>query len=432
DGTGDGYSLGSKLYAAWDEKPELYCIWAKISPETDFEYETAPEGAAVTSYKGNAETVVIPPELGGVPVVRVKRDAFRSKSFKTLVIPKSVLYVESNAFGTTSAFTTLYLWDTILSIPDNAFTNQTGFANFRLNASLDPTYTNETEGNFVIKWCRFVSLSKAAKKPMFILVSGSSSLYGLNSAKMEGYLGGRYDVVNYGTQAGSSSVFYLEAISRYVHEGDIIVHAPEMGTATMGGTELSWRIFRGTEAYYNIWREVDMRNYTGVFSALTEFNATRIHMTPLNYLTISNNINEYGDCKNRDGYDKLNKENYSGGSNFSLSTGTLNAARAKTLNAAYARLIAKGAKVYMSCAPCNLNAVRSERRTDAAKTEYMEALRKQISVPLISFIGDYMFEGKYMYNSDYHLNAFGRDIRTERLFEDLQKQFEKEERERQR
>ena len=38
----------------------------------------------------------------------------------------------------------------------------------------------------------------------------------------------------------------------------------------------------------------------------------------------------------------------------------------------------------------------------------------------ISEVEDYMFLGRYFYDSDYHLNDLGASLRTERLISDLQ------------
>ncbi len=414
DGTGVGYSLGSKVLALpTDPAPYLYCIWAKESDPSYFKYESVNGGVAVTEYTADEDTVVIPETLGGKKVVRIKTGAFVDKHFSTMVIPKSVRDVESAAFGCTGSFTTLYMFDTMQSIPDNAFTNTENFSNFRLNASQAPAYTNSTEGCFSIKWERMV----AAENPVLLVLSGSSSLYGLNGAMLQSEIGeDAYTVVNFGTNAGVSCVFYMEVFSHFMDEGDIIVYAPEVGSVSMGDTNITWRLFRGTEYYYNVWRYVDMRHYTHLFSEFTAFQDTRRNMSSLDYYATTSSMNEYGDINNTTAY---NDEYYHAGSNISLNEGVINPNRAAALEMVFDMLRAKGVTLYMSCAPCNYNAIVGPSRSLAVQDRYMASIQASISIPVISHIKNYILPGELMYNSDYHPNAWGRDLRTEQLIADL-------------
>ena len=45
---------------------------------------------------------------------------------------------------------------------------------------------------------------------------------------------------------------------------------------------------------------------------------------------------------------------------------------------------------------------------------------------MISKTGDYIFDSKYFYNSDYHLNTAGAIIRTDLLIRDIKAQLAKE------
>ena len=419
DGSGDAYSPGAKLILpAGCEEIRLYCIWAKESDASLFRWtDDGAGGAAVTGYSGAETTLVIPESLGGKRVTAVRTGAFADAPFETVVIPRTVRTVESAAFGCTGAFRTLYLFDTIRSIPDDAFTDVSGFSEFRLGAARRPVYTNSSEGCFGEKWERVVS----SEKPRIVVVSGSSSLYGLNGAMLQALAGEDYTVVNYGTNAGTSSVFYLEMLSHYLREGDIVIHAPEVGGVTMGGTEITWRLFRGTEYYYNAWRDVDMRRYSHLFRSLTEHADITASMTPLDYTLRSASLNEYGDIENTTAYQA---DDYHAGSDIRLYPGMISGANREELNRAYNRLTEMGVLVYMSCAPCNANAINPAFRTEETRAAYMQSLRDSVNVPVISDIGDYILAGELMYNSDYHPNAWGRDMRTEQLFADLAAQLE--------
>ncbi len=420
DGSGQGYSLGSKIIDDYDpnEPIVLYCIWAKESDVSLFTWEESANFITITGYSGDEDTVVIPEKINGKNVTAVRAGAFVDKNFSTMVLPKTLLQAESGAFGCTSNFSTLYMFDNITNFKNNAFTDMSGLKNLRLNAAHKPGFTNSVEGCFGEKWERMVS----SEKPVIVVMSGSSSLYGLNGAMLQSMVGEDYTVVNYGTNAGVSSVFYLEMISHFLDEDDIVIHAPEIGGSTMGATNVTWRLFRGTEYYFNVWRYVDMTRYTEFFSQLSEFNSYR-QGSSLDYTVRAHSMNIYGDIDNTSAE---NFADYHAGSTIHLNPGTINGKNQENLNWVYQLLLDRGVTVYMSCAPCNYNAIPAQYRTDAAMDAYMAGIQDSVIIPVISHIKNYILPGEKMYNSDYHPNAYGRDDRTKQLYADLAAQMEKD------
>lgn len=421
DGTGDAYSLGSKLILPKEGEMRLYCIWVRESDASLFKTKTAGGSVTITGYTGNEEMVVVPEKIGGKPVTAIAAGTFKGKSFTTLVLPKSLKTVSAGAIADCASLTTLYMHDNIESIPDDAITGKTNFKNFRLNAAEAPKFTNSTEGCFCIKWERIVT----SEKPCLVVLSGSSSLNGLNSPMLDEFLEGKYTIVNYGTNAGTCGVLYMEFLSHFLGEGDILIDAPEMGGEQAGQTNITWRIFRGTEAYNNIWRYVDISRYSHLFSELTAFNKERANMNDLTYEHHDNNMNEYGDLVSG-ARDKLNATNYRAGSTFPLSPETFGGSNATNLNWAYEQLQNAGVTVYFSCAPYNANSLTVAARTEAAAAAYNAGMRKYIKVPVISEVQNYAIPGEYMFNSDYHPNFFGSDMRTEQLIKDLSAQMKKD------
>lgn len=420
DGTGDGYSLGSKIINAYDpnEPIVLYCIWAKETDPSLFTYTEPGDTVTITGYSGSEETLVIPERINGKKVTRIKTGAIHAETASTIVLPKSLTHVEPEAIITSSAFTTLYMFDNIVDIKNNSLTDRSAMSNLRLNAAHKPGFTNSVEGCFGEKWERLAS----SDKPVIVVVSGSSSLYGLNGAMLQSMVGEDYTVVNFGTNAGVSSVFYMEMLSHFLDEDDILIHAPEIGGSTMGATNVTWRLFRGTEYYINVWRHVDMTRYTEFFSQLSEFNTYRQNSS-LDYTVRAASMNIYGDIDN---VVVENDPEYHAGANISLNPNAISGGNQQNLNWVYQLLMDKGVTVYMSCAPCNYNAIPGQYRNDAAMDAYMEGIRSSVIVPVISHIKDYILPGEKMYNSDYHPNAYGRDERTEHLYADLAAQMEKD------
>ena len=423
DGTGDAYSLGSKIIIPeyTGEAVVLYCIWAKQSDPALFEYTESGGKLTVTKYTGNEDTVVIPAEIGGKPVSAIAEGAFMKKKFTTIVFPETIREVEKKAFQGCQNFTTLYMFDTVEKIYDTSFTDLTNFQHFNLNAAMTPKYAGSTEGNFVIKWERLVTTQDQNR---IVVMSGSSSLYGLATMQLQDYFKGEYVVVNYGTNAGTAATFYMEICAPFMHEGDIMVQAPCPDSSTqLGSNEITWRLFRGTEQYYNGFRMVDMRHYNHLFSAFMEYNQGRLKMGDSYYGKKDGGMNEYGDIAAVYG---LNSPQY----NWSK-TGWLNPPRigetwAKNLTRVHNILKEAGVTVYMSYGPSNRNQYNDGSLTEEYIAKVDAGYQAAVTVPFISTIADYIFEGQYMSNSNAHLGDEGRRIRTERLYSDIAVQMEKD------
>lgn len=335
DGTGEGYSLGSK-FPMNTASNVLYCIWAKVEEDEKFLYKDFTyarpsdlsasytpgwneSGVQITRYLGNAQqTVVIPETLGGKPVISIASNAFLNCSaVKTLVLSKNLLMVEDGAFKNFSALKTIYCSDGIYDI-GNAVIDASGYATlktFILNATTPPRFSR-SDGAFAKKFCRVLA---NADQPRIIMIAGSSSRQGFSTPYLQKMLDGEYVVVNFGTTRTTQGFMYLEAMQNYANERDIILYAPENSSYMMGEGTLYWKTFRDMEGMYNIFRGVDISGYSNVFGALAEYNsgyaeipgvdkcyAPRFKYAPGTYEDIlqAKADDEYGDYqhKNRNSY----------------------------------------------------------------------------------------------------------------------------------
>ena len=100
--------------------------------------------------------------------------------------------------------------------------------------------------------------------------------------------------------------------------------------------------------------------------------------------------------------------------------------RAKNLARVHNLLKDAGVTVYFSYGPANRNQYAKNALTEAYFKKVDAGFQKMLTVPVISTVGDYIFEGQYMSNSNAHLGAEGRRIRTERLARDIRAQMIKD------
>lgn len=324
DGTGEGYSLGSKF--PMGDTNVLYCIWAEVEPEAKFSYvdytyrrpigisaANVPgwneQGVQILSYFGNAETVVIPETLGGKPVISVASGAFdHCMSMKTLVLSKNLLKVEDGAFTNLGNLSTIYYSDSIYDI-GNAVLDASGYASlktFIVNATTPPRFS-KGDGAFAKKFCRLLSNADSRR---VIMIAGSSARQGFSTPYLQGLLDGEYTVINLGTTRTTQGFMYLEAMQHYANENDIILYAPENSSYMMGEGMLYWKTLRDMEGMYNIFRYIDISGYSNVFGAFSEFNsgiaeipgvdacyAPRYKYAPVTYedILLSTSDDVYGD-----------------------------------------------------------------------------------------------------------------------------------------
>ena len=482
DGTGEGYSLGSKYPLNLDSNV-LYCIWEKATPASDFEYESyafprpasisaanAPDwkenGIIITKYKGDSETVAIPETIDGKYVISIGEDAFTHKSLKTLVMGRFILEIKDGAFLGCDKLETIYYPDGIYSISNDALdaASYTSFKHFYVNATIAPRCSG-TDAAFAMKFARLISNSDRNR---VIVIAGSSAYQGLSSAYLEALLGGKYAVINFGTTRTTHGYMYLEAMNHYAHAGDIVLYAPENSAYMMGEPTLYYKSLRDMEGMYNIFRHIDISNYENVFGAFCDFNrglsveegadfawVARYERAPGTYEQIMNasHMNSYGEyqySKRQGYYDAANyKDAYTVTLNNRFKSrleGAWNDVAGQQQNANYKdennitwcsvddpyykdrmnRVItsakSSGAKIYFSFSPVDSSSLCAEAKEDYAA--WFAAYDSFISDTyvfdgVLGTSGDYVMNRRYFYDCAFHPNDYGRTYRTYTLYTDI-------------
>ena len=468
DGSGVGYSFGSRYLIETNDGATnvLYCIWEKADP-TLFEYQSfsypcpttaarAPhwheEGIKITAYLGNAQTVAIPEMIDGKYVTGIANGAFVGKGFRTLLLPKTIQSIDNGAFVGCSDMETLYFPDSIYSISNFAFDEDSmeSFRNLYVNATMAPRHVSP----YAVKLSR---LFETRESNRIIVIAGSSVYQGLSSEYLGALLDKDYEVVNFGTTRTTHGLIYLEAMSAYAHEGDIVLYAPENSSYMFGETTLYWKTLRDMESFYNLYRHIDISNYTNVFAAFAEFNQQyRYKQNPSRYeksydmiIKDGRSVNEYGEYQKSDRTGLASKyidsyhitlnnrvksrfeaawddeavqeatKDYNDPSNPTWAS-IDDTKFSKQVN--YAILAAKqsGAAVYFSFCPVDADKVVPDAR-DAEWLKDYDALISSIYLfdGVLGESRDYVYAHEYFYDNAFHLNDIGRAYRTYRVYLDL-------------
>ena len=433
DGSGTYYGPGWNIIMPEDESIPviLYAQWLPVTEKEAFTYEInqTKKNVTIKGYQGNHEMVVIPETIDGYPVASVNKGAFTDCSFKSLYISKNIMSFNTGAVTGCKQFETLYMCDTVRVILDASFTDCPNLKTLYLLACMDPRYPASRNGNYMVKYQRLIT----AESPKLIIHSGSNTSYGIDSALLEKELGNRYSVVNYGCNQDTPACFYYDVIADFINEGDIVVHAPEIRNYQWGYNEMNtttWQIFEGA---YDAFIHVDLRNYKNVFSSFNSFNGSRYTMTPRSYENYSSQtVNKYGDyiaekVGSKDIQGTINNLLAKGGKgSLNMDPAYLTKDYVAYLNREFDNIAAAGGKVYITfCCTMKIN-LNEASQGIARQTEYKNAVIQNIHGTVISEPGTYVMDHEYFFNSIYHLNTIGSQLRTRWLAKDILAQLAKD------
>ena len=267
-----------------------------------------------------------------------------------------------------------------------------------------------------------------ADKKKLIFFSGCSFAYGVCSDAVNDVYGDDYVVFNMGMNGDINAAFQMDIMVNYIGKDDVFVHAPE----EMSPSQLMFSYFVNNimfimvEGNYDLLSLADFSDNGGVLRAFFDYIELKDEMEPCSYSDGRyEDFNIYGDYIYERPYDESTENErdvtYSDNA-YCYAPELLTDGGIEKLVGYYDAIEAKGGKVYLSYAPVNISA-RGGTEIEEKGYEFAEKFESMLSVygyEFISEVEDYMFLGRYFYDSDYHLNDLGASLRTERLISDLQ------------
>ncbi|MBQ3125505.1 MAG: hypothetical protein IJC15_00425 [Clostridia bacterium] len=415
DGSGTEYTFGANVPTPESGTLLLYAQWIKADP-TCFTYETNNDKVQIIGCTADTETVVVPETIEGKPVVSLRAGALSGLSaMKTLILPPSLKTIAAGAVADCPNFTTLYLCDSILMISDDFYRGCPEFQTLKLGAVRDPVHMKTLTATTGIKFQRLLQI-KAQKK--LIVIGGSSAAYGIRSPMLEEALGGEYALLNYGNNWTTSSLFFLDIITDFIGEGDLVLLAPEPCAAQLGSNAMNVTTWQLIEAALDSVQYVDLRKYTGFFSTLSSFNAARNNLSPGSYEEHHTFVvDHWGDYSTELAGQN---ENYVKTPNsFDLSPSLISDTGTARLNERIADIRARGGEVYQTFSPVNVNSLTANAKQRIYQLAYEQAVESKLDSIPISSVSDTIYSGRLFYNNDLHLCTEGARIRTQTLADQL-------------
>lgn len=430
DGSGQAVGLGSRT----EPDRRLYAQWAAQNDAAEFTFTVSNGTATVTGWQGSGERLVLPDTLGGAPVVEIAAGAFTNAACREIILPDTLRRIEPGAF-TGCAVESLTLFDNLQTVSDYAFEGCTALRTLHINAATAPVYSGSYYATFSDKYDRLLSLSKTRK---LVLFSGSSARFGYDSAALDQALPS-YAVVNMGVFAYTNALPQLELIRSQLQEGDLLLLSPEFDAAKRQfctTNAFDDDFFCMVEENYDLLAALDLRQYSGVFSALGSYLQTRAGMAARSYAISPAELDEDGNAVDTPSYNAYgdyilyrpdageDTPIYGLPVDYTVDAFP-QAYYIDPANAEIARFKADGVRVWLTYSPRNSQAV-SEASTPEAIAALDAYFRENLNAAILTPLQDSLLPGRYFYGTDNHLSTNGVALRTAQVITALKDALQKE------
>ena len=274
-----------------------------------------------------------------------------------------------------------------------------------------PQYENGYNASLIDKVERLESIDE----PKIVLLGHSSLAFGIDSERIEEAFG--MPVVNMGLHGGNGNAFHEEMAKYNVAQGDIyiICHSDYDDDNVIQDAMTAWS---SIENHLNLWKILRVNDIGTMAKSFPIYlkhclgyhSAGTGNQDP-GGLYARSAFNEYGDVALlREG----NQYTFEG---EVVPPGIGDAAvdRINELNGYLAR---RGATLLVAGYPIGNGNVTAE----AAEFEaFQEQLADRLDCPVISNYADYMFDYRYFYDTNLHLNTEGVALRTGQLISDIKR-----------
>lgn len=430
DGSGQAVGLGSRT----EPGSRLYAQWAAQNDAAEFTFTVNNGTATVTGWQGSGERLVLPDTLGGAPVVEIAAGAFTNAACREIILPDTLRRIEPGAF-TGCAVESLTLFDNLQTVSDYAFEGCTALRTLHINAATAPVYSGSYYATFADKYDRLLSLAKTRK---LVLFSGSSARFGYDSAALDEALPS-YAVVNMGVFAYTNALPQLELIRSQLQEGDLLLLSPEFDAAKRQfctTNAFDDDFFCMVEENYDLLAPLDLRQYSGVFSALGSYLQTRAGMAARSYAVSPAELDEDGNPVDTPSYNAYgdyilyrpdaDEDTPIYGLPVDYTVDAFpQAYYIDPANAEITRFKADGVRVWLTYSPRNSQAV-SEASTPEAIAALDAYFRENLNAAILTPLQDSLLPGRYFYGTDNHLSTNGVALRTAQVITALKDALQKE------
>lgn len=252
-----------------------------------------------------------------------------------------------------------------------------------------------------------------------LLVGGSSVPYSIECKKVSEAFG--MPCINLGATAYLGMELYLEVLYKNLHEGDIVIFAPEFSmymekfsyTTVWMGIENDMRMLKYIPLSY--WPGM-VRNFYNYATAKNGLLQAYGQPASPQQQYIDFGFGPWGDLTFE--RERLISDEYAEGDAIQVGADIISGNILSAMNKFYTFAQNKGAQVYLTWAPYCEKGVPTGQ---AGVQSFAGRIQQECDIPLISDYADCLWNIDYFYDSSSHLNDDGMRLRTQMLIEDMQK-----------
>jgi len=260
---------------------------------------------------------------------------------------------------------------------------------------------------------------KEVKGPKIVVIGGSNASFGLDSEMIEKEL--RIPVVNMALHGGFPLKFIIEQVKPYLNKGDVLIMSREY-EGLIGGDKV-WNQFSGTEVpkavTYNFSDAFVLFTDRILFETATSavFNTIKLYLEryPFKGRGKQTSVYDYRSFRRDNIKDEWLEGEYTKEIKLrALKTPDSNSVVIRELKKYKQYFKNKGIKFY-STPP--VVAEGHYKKEDILS--FLSGFSKSTGIPLLNKDKTYVYKKTFFYNSYYHTNFKGRDIRTKSIIEDI-------------
>ena len=271
-----------------------------------------------------------------------------------------------------------------------------------------PQYSTSFNAAINDKYTRLKSINE----PKLILVGDSNVVFGFDSKMIQDALD--MPVVNFGLHGGLGQPFHSNAIKKYIREGDIVVIVPAEYILKRSDYVLAWMTI---ENNIKLLMDSSAGHYLDMLEAFPTYLRKLLRLfiqgtgnAPLNntpYARIM--FNEFGDNIYPRSECIIIEDNY----DSFYSSDFLSKDIRDYWNDYNKYITGKKAHLFMSCPPILQETLTVDLRT------IQKQLENELEFPVIARLEDYIYPLELFYDTGFHLNDYGKILRTEQFINDL-------------
>ena len=286
-----------------------------------------------------------------------------------------------------------------------------------MSARIPAQYGNTFLAGLSPKYERLYSVDE----PKIIVVGGSNVAFGLDSQRMEKQLG--MPCVNFGLYADLGTKAMLDLSLDAVKDGDIVIICPETDAQTYSLHFDARNMWQAAESDFSMIARLPSDDIMKVLAAFPDYyrNKKQFFSTGTTPdpegVYRADSFNEYGDIVYERKYNTMLSfadENKL----VALSPELMTDEFAAYLNDYAGKAEKKGASVYFSFPPINIAGL-ADGTTEEDIYVFYTAVAEKLDFEVISNINDYILDGEYFFDTNYHLNDTGVEYRTSLLSGDI-------------